>query len=379
MSTTRFITLAIHTYPKALTLKKILESHGIHVRFENLIISGAGIASGVRVKIQETNLPIALKITESGDSLQSGMVDVKMDGSHAVVLIPVDFSPSSLLACKAGFEIARKLKLHPVLLHAYISPYFAGSLSADDPSDSGLSPIVGESVMEVEESIDMRRESNLRMKDFRRKLDSQLKDAGLDGMDYSVSVCEGIPEDTIKEYCRMTPPTLVVMATRDVEKKGEQLVGSVTAEVLDSCRVPVFTIPENFRFTSVDSLKRLVYFCNLDQHDILSMDILMRTFSYPEVDVTLIPVNDRAGGDVKEKVGRLCDYFNKSYPTARFSTEVFPSKTFREDFEKFEKNAGLQLMIVPNKKRNVFSRLFNPGIAHKMLFERDLPLLALPV
>lgn len=177
----------------------------------------------------------------------------------------------------------------------------------------------------------------------------------------------------------MTPPTLVVMATRDVEKKGEQLVGSVTAEVLDSCRVPVFTIPENFRFTSVDSLKRLVYFCNLDQHDILSMDILMRTFAYPEVDVTLIPVNDRAGGDVKEKVGRLCDYFNKSYPTARFTTEVFSSKTFREDFEKFEKNAGLQLMIVPNKKRNVFSRLFNPGIAHKMLFERDLPLLALPV
>lgn len=95
------------------------------------------------MKIQETDLPIALKITESGDSLQSGMVDVKMDGSHAVVLIPVDFSPSSLLACKAGFEIARKLKLHPVLLHAYISPYFAGSLSADDPSDSGLSPDSG--------------------------------------------------------------------------------------------------------------------------------------------------------------------------------------------------------------------------------------------
>ena len=50
MAAERFITLAIHTYPHALTLRKILESHGLDVRFENFVISGAGIPSGVRVK-----------------------------------------------------------------------------------------------------------------------------------------------------------------------------------------------------------------------------------------------------------------------------------------------------------------------------------------
>lgn len=379
MTAQRYITLAIHTYPHALTLKKILESHGVEVKFENLVVTGAGIATGVRVKIKESDLPLALKITESSESFPSAKIEMRMAGASGVILIPVDFSANSLLACRAGFELARKLSLHPVLLHAYMSPYFAGNMTYGNDDGTGLSPVFGLDAVEVEEEIDMQKESDKMMKTFRRKLDAALKEAGLDDVEYSVSMNEGIPEEVILEYCRLTPPSLVVMATRGVDKKGEELVGSVTAEVLDSCRVPVFTIPENFDFTSIDSIKKLVYFCNLDQHDIISVDTLMRTFEYPEVDVTLIPVNERVGDGIKEKVKMLCDYFNKSYPTAHFSTEVFPSKDFRDDFENFERQAGIQLMIVPNKKKNIFSRLFNPGIAHKLLFERDMPLLALPV
>lgn len=379
MAAERFITLAIHTYPHALTLRKILESHGLDVRFENFVISGAGIPSGVRVKIKETDLPLALKIVESAESFPSAKLEMKMSGAYGTVLIPVDFSSDSMIACRAGFELAKKLSLHPVLLHAYATPYFNGSLDYADSFDPGLSPVVGDEIEGVQEEIDMRKESNRMMKSFRTKLDAALKESGMDGIDYSINISEGIPEEVILEYCRLTPPALVVMSTRGVDKKGEQLIGSVTAEVLDSCRVPVFTIPDNFDFTSVDSLKKMVYFCNLDQHDILSVDSLMRMFEYPEVDVTLIPVNDRAGNDIKEKVNMLRDYFNKNYPMARFTTEVFPAKTFREDFENYDMQAHIQLLIVPNKKKNVFSRLFNPGIAHKLLFERDTPIVALPV
>lgn len=39
----------------------------------------------------------------------------------------------------------------------------------------------------------------------------------------------------------------------------------------------------------------------------------------------------------------------------------------------------IQLMIVPNKKSSAFSRFFRPTLAHRILFERDVPLLVLPV
>ena len=106
MAADRFITLVIHTYDRAVALKKILESHGIQVRFENLVISGAGIASGVRVKICERDLPLALRIIESGDQYAAAKVEMKMAGENGNLLLPIDFSPYSMLACKAGSMIA---------------------------------------------------------------------------------------------------------------------------------------------------------------------------------------------------------------------------------------------------------------------------------
>lgn len=379
MAADRFITLVIHTYDRAVTLRKILESHDIEVRFENLVISGTHLASGVRVKISERNLPLALKIIESGDLYAAAKAEMKMAGDKGNILIPVDFSSYSMLACKVGFVLARRLSLHPVLLHAYATPYFMGVINYCETLDRDLGSDASVDFAEIQAGNDIRKEGERLMLDFKRKIEKLQKEGKLPDVRFSTMLNEGVPEEVILEYCRLTPPALVVMATRGKDKKEEDLVGSITAEVLDSCRVPVFAIPENCGFTSVDSLKKLAYFCNLDQHDILSVDTLMRMFGYPELSVALIPVNDRAGNRERGKVNDLRDYFNKNYPTAHFSAEVFARNDFNEKFEEFVEKEEIELLIVPNKKKNVFSRLFNPGIPHKILFERDMPLLALPV
>ncbi|MBD5298735.1 MAG: universal stress protein [Bacteroides sp.] len=375
----KFITLVIHTYDRAVSLRKILESHGIEVKFENLVISGAHIASGVRVKINERNLPLALKITESGEGYSAAKVEMKMAGTSGNLLIPIDFSDYSMLACRMGFELAKRLSLHPLIMNTYVTPYFGGNLAYSDGLDGTGPTGVDDGIAEMEADRSLREDSESRMREFSAKIKKAQGEGTLPNIKFTTMVSEGVPEDVIGEYCRLTPPALIVMATRGESKKKEDLVGSVTAEVLDSCRVPVLAIPENFRFESVEAIDKLLFFCNLDQHDILSVDTLMRMFDYPEVEVTLIPVNERAGKNIREKVESLCDYFNSNYPTARFGYRIFPVKTFRQEFEAFVGESGAELMIVPNKKKNIFSRLFNPGIAHKLLFERDLPLLALPV
>lgn len=376
MKTERFITLAIHTYEKAVALRKILEYHGIAVRFESLVLTGARIASGVRVKICEKDLALALKITESGDYFTPAGLDMKMAGTSGNILIPVDFSSYSMLACRIGFDLAARLNLHPVVMHAYATPYFTGTLSYD--TTIGF-PDETDEIAEMEVGKELRTESEKMMRDFKRRLDAARKDGSLPDVDYSTLLSEGIPEETILEYCRMTPPALVVMATRGKHRKEEDLVGSVTAEVIDSCRVPVLAFPENMGHESVCSLKRVAYFCNLDQHDIMSVDTLMRMFDYPAVDITLVPVNDRAGNRIKEKVDALRDYFNGNYPAAKFKSVIFHPKTFRGELDSYIREEKLEMLIVPNKKKNIFSRLFNPGIPHKILFERDMPILALPV
>ena len=82
---------------------------------------------------------------------------------------------------------------------------------------------------------------------------------------------------------------------------------------------------------------------------------------------------------IEEANSKTLDYFNKTYPAAHFKSVIFPSKTFMLDFTNYESQANIEMLVVPNRKKNAFMRIFNPGIAHRLLFERDLPLLALPV
>ena len=50
MKKDRLITLAIHTYPKALILKGVLESQGIAVVIQNVNLLKPVISPGVRVR-----------------------------------------------------------------------------------------------------------------------------------------------------------------------------------------------------------------------------------------------------------------------------------------------------------------------------------------
>ncbi|MCH5239517.1 MAG: universal stress protein [Muribaculaceae bacterium] len=375
----RYITLSIHTSEHAMALKKILEAHGIGVKLQKYVASSAPIAVGIRVMIYEKDLPLALKVTESMEHLSVYNSGNILSGKKGELLLPVDFNEYSICACKAGFDIAAHLHLQPVLLHAYPTPVFSPSFSLDEASNLGIDNSLEEEYNEVEISNDLQKQGKKRMKELITKIHEEQEKGIIPDMTFNAHMEDGVAEDVIKEYCRMTPPALVVMVTRAKEKKGEQLIGSVTAEVLDDSKVPVLSIPENCNFTLIKHLKEVIYLCNMDQHDLICMDTFMRMFEYPEVNITLIPIHEKQDKNFKGKLIHLRDYFSKTYPTAHYTTAHFPAKTFMADFNNYESQRGAELIIVPNRRKNAFMRLFNPGIAHRLLFERDLPLLALPV
>lgn len=373
MISSGFITLAIHTNHHALALKSILEEHGIIVKLDNISVSGLSKSSSVRVKIHETDLAFALKIVESGDG-NALLLERKLTGVSEKLLIPVDFSEMSKLAIHTGFDIARRLNLSPILLNAFASPLYSGTFPFSDEAAARQ--------LEIDEAIeakDLRHESEVLM----RKLKSDVKQAQESGqipkISFTTIVEEGVAEEVILSTTRRLRPRLIVMATRGKHKREKDLIGSVTAEVLDSCRVPVVTIPEHYDLTGIKDIKRLALFCNMDQNDLLVVDSLMRMFDYPEANFTVIPASDLKDPSLSLKSRKFCDYLNSNYKTATFSPCLFKAGDFRIEFEELIEKEDIQMIIVPNKKKNIFSRLFSPGIAHKLLFEKDVPMLAFPV
>lgn len=367
-----FITLVIHTPNRAQSLKNILESHGMEVRLEDFVSYKSPVAVAQRVKIRPKDLPMSLKIIESGEGYSPAIIEMKMAGMSGNLLIPVDFSQSSMLAVAIGFKLAQRIGVHPVVLHSYVAPIFKNPVSSDIVGE-------GEDIIEVEASKDVREVAISKLNKFRADIIERQKEGIIPNMKFSTSLQEGVAEEAILEYCRETPPVLVVMATRGIGKKEEELIGSVTAEVLDSCRVPVFTVPEDCNIENIEDIQNLMLFCNLDQHDILTVDALMRMFEYPKCEITLVPVAARKISRLSDKLGALYEFFKTNYPTAEFKKLIPDVKDFRRDIDKAIPGNMIQLLIVPNKKTNVFNRIFRPTIAHKFLFERDMPMLVIPV
>lgn len=368
------VTLVIHTGERARRLKEILEFHGISVTVESIETEDASLQAEkpVRVRIPENSLALGLKILESGDLSTSPLALIKMTGLGRNLLIPVDFSPASIVAVKVGFYFAAKFNVEPIIMHSYITPVFNPAEPYDDVIDD-------DTETEAIEVADLRKVASEQLSKFKKQVERAQNEGTVAKLKFSTTLLEGIPEQVIQEYCKQNNPLMVVMATRGINKKEADLVGSVTAEVIDSCRVPVFTVPDHYAPGGIEEVKRIAMFCTMTNFDVVTIRGLMRMFDYPACDLYLLPASDRPVAGAERKLEELREFLNNSFPTARFHTPRVESGKFDDRVRRLFDDEDIQLMIVPNKKTSALSRFFRPTLAHRILFDRDVPLLVLPV
>ena len=86
------VTVAIHTYERAVILKGILESEGIDVYLHNVNLIQPMISAGVRVRIKESDLPAALRIIETLNFGEENRSQEKIKPENKMILVPIDFS-----------------------------------------------------------------------------------------------------------------------------------------------------------------------------------------------------------------------------------------------------------------------------------------------
>lgn len=375
----RYITLAIHTYEKAVALRTILEREGIAVEFRNVNIEKPVVSSGIRVRIREHDLPLALRVIENREIFDMSAHYVPSDKSQPIV-VPVDFSERSFAAAASAFFLASRHSTSIVLLHTYIDPYVAGTLQLTDSMTYEIADI------DTREKI--RDTAQAQMRHFSSRLKDMIKRGEIPAVNFTTAVVEGVPEDAIAEYVRVNGPHLIVMSTRHPEVKELDMIGSVTAEVLDRCRIPVISLPESETGKVSDMrYSRILFFSSLDQQDILAIDTMHRVIStgvqggeIPSVTIAVLPVKKRFfGRSVRESADSLLDYCRQNFNGVSFSLSVISGENALDDVKALGKDTPFDLIVVPNKKKNIFTRLFSPTLAHRILFVAHEPMLVIPV
>jgi nucleotide-binding universal stress UspA family protein len=366
------ITIAIHSPNVAANLKRFLEKKGVNATLEEFYPLEDDHTMFTKLNIDVADIAKALKILENEADYQLALVQAKLAGMSDILLVPVDFSTYSEMAVAVAFDLAERLSLQPHLLHSLVIPYFKESIPYTDSHSIDIS--------DAKLAVDFKRKAEDKMNALVSKVNENIRLGNLPDIKFSYEIVEGIPEEMILNYSRQNKPNLIVMATRGSSRRTQELIGSVTAEVLDSCRAPLFIVPENVGMPKIKEVDKVLFFCNLDNQDLSLMEGFQRMFDFPVTDLYMIPLVDSVSSSALNKLDTLENYFRDIYHSTTFSSVVIPNnKSFDAEFDKFLAEKNIQLLVVPNKKRNVFARLFNPSMAHKLFFEKDLPMLALPV
>lgn len=366
------VTLAIRTYEQAQIMKGVLENEGIPAVIQNVNLVQPVISSGVRVRIRESDLPHALEILEKYPIFDEAISREVHSGDGVsvrnCVLIPVDFSEYSFEACRIGFEFAYGHDADVFLLHTF---YVSDALSVSFPDTFKF---------EVQEQDNFQNELAAAREEMERlvkRLQECIDKEELPRVVFSYKIVEGIPEEVIESYTEREKPILVVMGTRGKSRKETDLIGSVTAEVLDSSRSPVLAIPEDSA-THLSQLREVAFFTNFEQRDLVSIDAFVRLFGQSHFSLTFVYLSKKPDQWNEIKLAGMRDYCSGHYPGYKFDYVIFEENKFLEQVETLFEQRHIEMMAIPNRRRGLFARLFNPSIAHKMLFHADTPLLMIP-
>lgn len=361
----KLITVATHSFEKAQFIKMELGKEGIECVLSNINLIQGAFSGGVKVRVLEENreksLAIIEKINEKLFS-QESKIPTKRE-----VLVPVDFSDYSLRACVFGAEIAHDMGAMLVLMHTYFSPVintmpYTEAFAFDINMDKSL--------QEIEEK------AQTDMKHLVKHLKSEMSAKTGHSVKITTVVNEGIPEEEILSYSRKNNPLVIVMGTRGKNRKKDDLVGSVTAEVIDRAKVPVLAIPEDTPHKSAQDIKNLVYITQFDNNDFVAIAKLIKMVGNKDVVIHCIHMGQNSDDPWNEvKLKGMQDYLLKSHPGKSILCDFVEGDDLVLSIEKIVRDRKIDVIALTARKRNIIARMLNPGIARRMLFHTDTPLL----
>lgn len=368
----KLVTLAIHTNEKAQILKDVLESEHIEVHIDNVDNEDA-ISPGVRIRIKSTDLPKALNVVESRHLFRYDDEETKRtDDGRPRILVPVDFSDYSIKACQIAFNMARDINAKVKILHVYFNPYYPTAL----PMAEAFA-YQGKEEKEFHNVIVKVREN---IQKLCNTIDQEIAAGRFPAINYSYVLKEGLPEEEIVEFTEHYSPALIVMGTRGKDQKDADLIGSVTAEVIEMSKIPLMAIPQDTPFTDIKQVKKIAFMTNFSQRDLISFDEMAKLFEPYQKDITIMLTHittGKIGTKDKIMIEGIRSYFAKQYPAFHLDYQVIETSDMLTSLDEFIEKEKIDILALTTSKRNIFARMFRPSISRKMLFHSDTPLLAM--
>lgn len=366
----KIITLAIHTKEKAFKLKEVLESRNIPVYLEELSQNDhvGDTAKGYAVKIKESQISKALTIIEENKLFSyNDMQTLKMDDGRKRILVAVDFSTYSMKACQTAFSIAKELDAKVKILHVYNNIYFPTQIPFAD-------------ALKNDGDVSILDKSRKQMLDLCVEIDKNIEAGKFPSVNYSSSLREGIVEEEIESFIEEYKPMLLVLGKRGTNDNRTNILGSVTADIIEMTDIPVLAIPENSSFEGAKDVRHIAFFTNIHRRDIYSFDYLVNhLLPYKGLKITLVHIiTDARNGKWSESdLLKLQESFTQKYSDMNISYKLINETDFVQGIKDFIETEKVDIVAVNTQRRSLWGRMFLPSNSRKILASLNVVLLTL--
>jgi nucleotide-binding universal stress UspA family protein len=295
-------------------------------------------------------------------------MEPSVKNEKGTILVPVDYSHYSTVACRYAANIARISGNKLCLFHAFYSPAFdLIELTGGLQTQQQLRADVTQKLIENE---------NDDMHKYIGDLYQFPEFSQLDKYQVIYEIKAGLAKDEILSIASEITPEMVIMGTRGADKKNTPLLGSITETSIRKLKVPVLAIPENYQFSDKKNTDRLIYLTDFDESDFLSIKKLMRFAQYSKTEIHCIHIGPRSDKWEILKMEGLKDYFQKVYHKEFVECHILDNKPdLLQSLDKYVQENKINMISLTHRQRNLLDKILKPSLTKKIFYHSHIPLL----
>lgn len=364
----KLITIAVHNYSRAEILRTRLEAEGIQCYLKNINLIHSVVSGGVKVRVSSKDLDKALRIVEKVSEQFRDEYEQEIDQENSVqrILVPIDFSDYSVNACRYAIGLAEKLNAEIKLMHVYYNPV-VNSMPLTDTYYYQVN------MDEIIREIELRAKNN--MEEFYRDLKEKIEKDDINGVKLDYTLLRGIASEEIITESEKYRPDVIIIGTRGQGERENDLIGSVTAKIIEDTKVPVLVIPEDSLYEGIATVN-IMYATNFDDSDYKALKKLIYILSPFEFRLHCVHIGNKDNHVWdKAKMASLKGKLFEQYPDYEIECSLIEEDDFLKGIQEFIRDKRIDIISLVTHKRTLISKLLNPSIARKVLFHTNIPFL----
>lgn len=282
------------------------------------------------------------------------------------ILVPVDYSECSQLACKYAFQLATLIKAEIHLFHTFYSPAFdLVELTSSKKERQRIKEKIYQAEKEKEE---------VQFKKFYDEVIQSLNGGG-EVIKVEHTLQPGIPTLEILDFSESYLPDLIVMGTKG-KNKETAILGSVTEKIIHRSEYPVMAIPEDYIFVGREKINSVLFVTNTDESDFESVKKLMMLTEPYQLQINYLHMcKDPNSQREKLRLQGLQEYFDKVYGQHKITFDSTSDKDVLMQIDELLLEKQIKIIAISRKKRGLIPKLFKTSLTKRLFYHTTVPLL----